>query len=215
MSPRVVVTKGAGSIDAYVSVLRAVGMEPIELAAGQRIPAFDAVCLSGGPDVEPRRYGQEPHETVKTDPDRDALELDELLPRVWEDGSPILAICRGLQVLNVFRHGSLLQHIGEAHRATGSDVKPHMVVVDPTSRLAAISGSHLVVNSRHHQVIDRLGDGLRSTAWADQYVEAVEAPERPWILGVQWHPERTGEVDPAAVRIFEAFAGAARRVPAR
>lgn len=198
-----------------MSALRNAGLEPTELAAGMEISEFDALCLAGGPDIEPRRYGQQPHESVRTDPPRDELELDVLLPRVWEDGRPILAICRGLQVLNVFRHGTLLQHIGETHRATGNDVKPHMVVVDPTSRLAAVSGTHLVVNSRHHQVIDRLGDGLRATAWADRYVEAVEAPDRPWVMGVQWHPERTTEVDPAALRIFEAFAGAAARIRAR
>lgn len=202
--------------EAYVRALRDAGAEPIEVADSRDIPDdFDAVCLAGGPDVDPGRYGQEPSPGLGTvDSHRDALELDEVLPRAG--GKPILAICRGMQVLNVYRKGTLVQDIGKAHHAAGDEVILRPANIDPASRLASISGTGPVVNHRHHQVVDELGEGLRATAWVDGYVEAVEATDQSWVVGVQWHPERAADgLDESVVRIFGAFVEAARRVPAR
>ena len=212
--PRIAVSRGATSnVAAYLDALRAVGAEPIEVGPEGAIPPFDALCLPGGPDVEPWRYGQEPGGSEKPDPARDELDLDRLLPEAVSRGVPVLAICRGLQVLNVFRGGTLVQDIGEAHRAVGDEVKPHTVRVEAGSRLAALCGPDLVVNSRHHQVIDRLGKGLRPVAWADRYLEAVEDPDEPWILAVQWHPERTRDGLPDnGVGVFEGLVEAAAAV---
>lgn len=213
--PRIAVSRGARPADAYAERLYEAGGDPVQVGPGEGIPAFDALCLTGGPDVHWARYGQPRGGSEEPDQPRDVLELDDLLPRAWSEGRPILAICRGIQVLNVFRGGTLVQDIGEAHRAKGDEVKPHAVRVDPASRLGAIAGASLAVNSRHHQVIDRVGGGLRPVAWAGPYVEAVEAASDLWVVGVQWHPERTVEVEPAAVDLFGAFARAAEGVPAR
>ena len=174
---------------------------------------FDGLCLAGGPDVDPSRYGQELTGSRSPDLVRDALELDVALPR--STGKPILAICRGMQVLNVYRGGTLLQDIGEGHQATGDHVILRPAEVDPSSRLVTITGIAPVVNHRHHQVVDRLGEGLRPTAWSDGYVEAMEATDEPWVVAVQWHPERRPDgLSDRVVAVFDAFVEAAR-APAR
>jgi putative glutamine amidotransferase len=217
MPPCVVVTRGLLPVRAYSERLRAAGAEPIEVAAGAPFPRdFDALCLSGGPDVHWSRYGQERNGSGEPDEARDALELDELLPIAFNDRRPILAICRGLQVLNVHLNGTLVQDMGEDHRAKNDDVKPHPVRVDPSSRLAEVCGTKFITNSRHHQVIDRLGSGLRAVAWADGYIEGAELTGDHWVVGVQWHPERIQDrLDNNGVGIFEAFVRVAERVPAR
>src|SRR5687767_4684188 len=173
VKPRILLTRGRrppAPYAAYLERLREAGAEPIEVIGPEDIPAeFDAVCLAGGPDVDPVRYGQERNGADPPDLDRDSLELDVVLPRA--EGKPILAICRGMQVLNVYRKGTLTQDIGKAHRAIGDEVILRPARVDPSSRLAAITGIAPVVNHRHHQVVDRLGQDLRATAWSDDYVE--------------------------------------------
>ena len=216
--PRIVLTRGktpATPYAAYVARLREAGAEPIEVIDPEDIPAeFDAVCLAGGPDVDPIRYGQERDGARDPDLHRDSLELDVVLPRAA--GKPVLAICRGLQVLNVFRCGTLIQDIGDDHRAKHDDVKSHPVRIEPGTRLAEVCGTSLVVNSRHHQVLDRLGQGLKSSAWAGDVIEAAELSGGAWVVGVQWHPERVQDgLSDNGIRIFDAFVEAARRVPAR
>jgi putative glutamine amidotransferase len=216
--PRILLTRGrmpATPYVAYAERLREAGAEPIEVIDPADVPAdFDGICLAGGPDVDPARYGQERDGAQKPDLVRDALELDVVLPR--SEGKPVLAICRGMQVLNVYRKGTLVQHIGEEHHAIGDQVIMRPAQVDPSSRLAALTGTSPVVNHRHHQVVDRLGLGLRATAWVDGYVEAMEATDEPWVVAVQWHPERRADgLDPKVVGVFDAFVEAAKRVPAR
>lgn len=216
MRPRVVLTRGktpATPYAAYVARLREAGAEPIEVTDPSEMPEeFDALCLAGGPDVDPSRYGQERDGAENADLVRDALELEVALPRA--QGKPVLAICRGMQVLNVYRGGTLRQDVGNDHRATGDEVILRPAEVDPSSRLAEITGTDPVVNHRHHQVVDRLGDGLRATAWSDGYIEAMEATNGPWTVAVQWHPERRadGLADPV-VAVFDAFVEAAKRIP--
>ncbi|HEX9032889.1 MAG TPA: gamma-glutamyl-gamma-aminobutyrate hydrolase family protein [Streptosporangiaceae bacterium] len=190
----------------------------IEAAAGR----LDALLLTGGPDLEPSRYGEPPgpHTTVVR-PERDAAEI-ALLAAAMAAGIPVLGICRGLQVMNVALGGSLIQHLPDVVGHSGHDASvpgqmgEHKVSVEPSSRLAGLlseygqSETTFAVPTRHHQAIDRLADGLVASAWAeDGIIEAVEVGPggpncHPFAIGVQWHPE-AGE-DPA---IFRALIGAA------
>jgi putative glutamine amidotransferase len=204
-------------------------MHTIELAGGVPVvlpplhptsidPLLDQVaglCLSGGPDLDPKTYEQNPvPELGPIWPELDEVEL-AVARNADERDMPVLAICRGMQALNVARGGTLVQHLGETeivHRQTEkADVQTHPVRVDPDSRLAAILGTDTVdVNSFHHQAIDRLGDGLRAVAWSpDGVVEAVEAIDRDeFLIGVQWHAECLSEVD-GQLGLFRAFTEAA------
>ena len=169
---------------------------------GAAIPALlSSLCgllLSGGPDLDPVAYGAPGHAMLgPTEPALDAFEV-ALARAADRRGIPMLGICRGAQALNVARGGTLHQHLPEitdgtiAHRqATSGRLTCHDVRIDPASLLGKIVGpGRLAVNSFHHQAIDRLGRGLRAVAWAsDGTVEAVEAPGRPLVLGVQWHAE--------------------------
>jgi putative glutamine amidotransferase len=170
---------------------------------------LDALVLTGGGDVDPTLYGEAAHPTSSpAEPGRDAFEL-ALTRGALDRGLPLLAICRGIQVLNVAAGGSLVQDIPTQvpgaleHRVeTPSSAIAHEVWVTAGSMLASlmaerIEGDALLVNSRHHQAVARLAPGFVATATApDGVVEAIERPDLPFCLGVQWHPEnfwRTGE----------------------
>jgi putative glutamine amidotransferase len=204
----------------YISALDKAGAEIVPLSVGDEVPAdFDALCLSGGEDVDPARYGEPDRGCEIVSPERDALEF-ELVQRARARDLPILGVCRGFQVLNVAFGGSLLQHL-EGHRpypADGDGVVQHRVVPAMGSRLAAVTtdAPHLV-NSRHHQAVtrERLAPDLVATVMVGDIVEAFESRTYRWVVGVQWHPERVAELDPPAARIFEAFVREAERVPAR
>jgi putative glutamine amidotransferase len=169
---------------------------------GPAIPALldrvDGICLSGGPDVHPDAYAAEPHAALgPTEPRLDAFEL-ALARAADERDMPILAICRGMQILNIARGGTLHQHLPDVvgdtvtHRQKGMSTAPvHGVAVDPDSRLHEIVGHrHIQVNSFHHQAIDVLGERLTVTAHAeDGTIEGVEAADRSFVVGVQWHAE--------------------------
>jgi putative glutamine amidotransferase len=160
---------------------------------------LDGLILAGGSDVDPAAYGAEPHpQTLGTNPERDAFEV-ALAGRAIERDLPFLGICRGMQVLNVARGGTLLQHLPESHgheehrRNSGSfDGNDHLVRLDPASLAARAAGEtvHRTL-SHHHQGIDAVGEGLVVTGHSelDDLPEAVELPERRYVLGVQWHPE--------------------------
>jgi putative glutamine amidotransferase len=186
---------------------------PGETAAVRRL---DAVILSGGGDLDPAGYGAAAHpETTRVQPGRDRAELD-LLAAALDAGLPVLAICRGLQILNVSRGGTLEQHLpdGGGHSAGPGTFGSHPVRVAPGSRLGRLLGPPddrgelwLDVPTAHHQAIGELGDGLVATAWAaDGTIEAVEATDRDeFLIAVQWHPEQGR--DP---RLFRALTNAAR-----
>ena len=176
---------------------------PVEDGVEEILDALDGLLLSGGADVDPESYGAEPHpETTGTRPARDRAEL-ALLEGALARDLPVLAVCRGSQVLNVARGGDLVQHLpevvgGEQHREVSGVFSEHPVRVDPSSKLGAVDGP---VMSHHHQGFGRLGEGLREVAWAeDGTVEAVEDPDRRFAVGVLWHPE-AGE----DARLFEAL----------
>ncbi len=187
---------------------------PGEIAAVGRL---DAVVLSGGGDLDPAGYGAPRHpETTRVRPGRDRAELD-LLAAALAARVPVLAICRGLQIVNTWRGGTLQQHLPDTggHRAAPGTFGTHQVRVAPGSRLASVLGPPadgrgelwLDVPTAHHQAIDRLGDGLVATAWAaDGTIEAVELADRDeFLIAVQWHPEQG--TDP---RLFQALLAAAR-----
>jgi len=188
---------------------------PSESGVEETLDALDGLIFSGGSDLDPALYGQEPHpETRGVVAERDRAEL-ELLQAALARDMPVLAICRGSQVLNVALGGDLVQHLPEVvgherHKHTPGEFADHDVAVEPGTRLGEIVGAHAPVKSHHHQGFGRLGRGLRPAAHADDgAVEAVEDPERRFALGVLWHPE-AGE----DMKLFEALVEEAARYKA-
>jgi putative glutamine amidotransferase len=173
---------------------------------------FDGLVITGGPDVDPARYGAtERHETLYGVRDEhDELELT-LVRVAIEIGMPILAICRGMQVVNVALGGTLHQHITDDETSVHHRYAMHEVELSPTCRAAQIMGTrHPVGHSVHHQAIDRVGEGLTVTALAeDGTIEAVELTDS-WLVGVQWHPEDTADTDPQQQALFNALVEHAR-----
>jgi putative glutamine amidotransferase len=155
------------------------------------LDAVDGVVLTGGGDIAPDRYGteQEP-ETDRVDPRRDRFDL-AVTERLLERRTPTLAVCRGLQILNIATGGTLHQHVPTHTRLDVPKQTAHEVTVEPGTRLAGIVGAaRLAVNSLHHQAVDQVGDGLRASARADDgIVEGLERIDDDHIHGVQWHPE--------------------------
>jgi gamma-glutamyl-gamma-aminobutyrate hydrolase PuuD len=188
---------------------RAVLVPPDPDGSEEVLDALDGLVFSGGSDLTPELYGAEADpETKGTNPARDRGEL-ALLTAALDRDLPVLAICRGVEVLNVVRGGDIVQHLpdvlgNESHREVPGTFSDHPVRVDPSSRLGEVRGT---VKSSHHQGLGRIGDGLREVAWAeDGIVEALEDPEKPFLVGVLWHPE-AGEDQ----RLFEQLVEAARK----
>lgn len=168
---------------------------PVEEGVEETLDALDGLLFSGGSDVDPSTYGQEPHPaTAGVRPERDRAEL-ALLTAALERDLPVLAVCRGSQLLNVARGGDLVQHLPEVvgddtHRHTPGAFADHGVTVDADTRLGRLLGDRAPVKSHHHQGLGRLGSGLVPSAHADDgTLEAVEDPSRRFALGVLWHPE--------------------------
>jgi gamma-glutamyl-gamma-aminobutyrate hydrolase PuuD len=185
---------------AYVDAIERAGGRPLIVPPSddgvqETLDSLDGLLLSGGEDVDPEQYSAEPHpETKGVDAARDRAELALLAAALARD-MPVLAVCRGSQVLNVARGGDLVQHLPEVvgherHRHTPGTFGDHDVRLDPGSRVGALLGERAPVKSHHHQGIARLGAGLRATAWADDdTVEALEDSSRRFAVGVLWHPE--------------------------
>lgn len=175
----------------------------------QRLAIADGVLLPGGGDLDPAWSGQPPHpRQYDVDVEQDAFDL-AVAHSVLESSLPLLAICRGVQAVNVALGGDTVQDMDEHgghHRH-----RVHDLAVEPDSRLARSCGRGVSASCYHHQCIDRLGEGLAVTARAeDGVVEAVELPgRRTWFLGVQWHPEDTAATDPVQAALFDAFVSAA------
>jgi anthranilate synthase component 2/putative glutamine amidotransferase len=192
---------GAGYADAVVAAGGApVLLPPVPATALDALSALDGLVLAGGADVQPQCYGAAPDPaTGPPRPERDECEL--LLARAClEGGVPLLAICRGLQVLNVALGGDLLQHLPHvegtgAHRGGDGVFHERTIRVDPGSRLAGVVGLELDVHCYHHQAVGRLADRLRAVAWSeDGVVEAVEPVDAPgFVLAVQAHPEESAD----------------------
>jgi putative glutamine amidotransferase len=184
---------------------------------------LDGIVLPGGGDVDPVHYGAELHPyTAGIHAERDDVET-QLVRWAVEDDRPLLAICRGIQVLNVALGGTLIQDIRSdvedalRHDAPSVDWFPrlvHDVMVEPGSKLHAalgVDGTRLRVNSLHHQAVEQVAPRLEIAARADDgIVEGVEMPDRRFILGVQWHPETLVDEHPPMKKLFEALVEAAR-----
>jgi len=208
---------------AYVESVRDAGGLPVLLAPGERdvgrvLAAVDALVFTGGGDIDPALSGGGHHTNYSVDAERDRFEI-ELLAAALERELPLLAICRGLQILNVARGGTLHAHLpdvyGEtvAHRVPPLDPTPHGVVLEAGCDLQAVYGEgELTVASWHHQAVDRLGAGLRAVACApDGVVEAVELEGAPFVLAVQWHPELQREPGSPQRRLFGSLVARVRR----
>ncbi|HEY6148084.1 MAG TPA: gamma-glutamyl-gamma-aminobutyrate hydrolase family protein, partial [Thermoanaerobaculia bacterium] len=208
----------------YVRALVAAGFsrdEIVSLPPGS-VPAgdFDGVVLGGGCDVHPKRYGQEPREDahLDLDPERDETDF-AVVEKAWAEDVPVLAICRGLQVVNVALGGTLVQDIPSqrpsplVHERSKSEKtrRDHPVRIVPGTRLAqVVDAPEIFVNSRHHQAIERPGRRLVVSAKApDGMIEAVEADDSRWLVAVQWHPENLAG-DAPSERLFEEFARAVK-----
>lgn len=207
----------------YAEALRAASIEPVIVAPGAAasLDGVAGLMLMGGSDVNPASYGEARRaETDEPDDLRDELEL-RLIAEALERDLPVLAICRGLQILNVQHGGTLVQHLEpvERHRRRTADLSlpAHAIEIERGSILGRIGLSGIAqevlrwdVNSRHHQAIARLGKGLRVTARHpdDGVVEAVERPDKRFVVGVQWHPENQSPVREEQARLFRAFADA-------
>ena len=212
--------------DSYVRALEGAGLVPLIVPpladpslAARVLDAVDGLVLTGGEDVGPSHYGATAHPSLgQVNTARDASEL-ALASAARARHLPTLAICRGVQLLNVALGGTLVQDIPSELAAVGHDPdlprdhRAHRIDVEPASRLAgALGATALDVNSFHHQSIDRLAAGLRVTARSpDDVVEGIETSSDWWVLGVQWHPEElTATRDPWDRNLFSAFARAAR-----
>jgi putative glutamine amidotransferase len=177
----------------------------------ETLDALDAVIFSGGGDLDPDTYGQEAHpETKGVVEERDRGELALLQAALARD-MPVLAVCRGSQVLNVALGGDLVQHLPDEvghdrHKHTPGQFADHGVTLEADTRLGSLLGEHAPVKSHHHQGFGRIGSGLRASARADDgTVEALEDPSRRFAIGVLWHPE-AGE----DLRLFEELVEEAR-----
>ena len=200
----------------YVRAIEHAGARPLlvppsEEGVEETLDALDGILFSGGADLDPEVYGAEAHaETNGVRPERDRAELTLLEAALARD-MPVLAVCRGVQVMNVARGGDLVQHLpdvvgNESHREVKGAFSEHPVRIEDDSKLGAVVGDRAPVKSSHHQGLGRVGEGLREVAWADDgTIEGVEDPGRRFALGVLWHPE-AGE----DWKLFEALVAEAR-----
>ena len=182
-------------------------------AAHELVARFDGVIIQGGGDIDPNRYGQKPRSTAiyGISLEHDELEIAVIRAAIELD-KPVLAICRGIQILNVALGGTLHQHLadvladGESHWD-----KYHEINLKPNSRVAKAMKSIAPKQSHsfHHQAIDKLAPGLVVTGRApDQTIEAVELNAKKWIVGVQWHPEDDADTEPDQQNLFNGFVDA-------
>ncbi len=207
----------------YVSAVERAGavpmlIPPIPEHAQRYLDLVDGVVLAGGGDILPQHYRGSAHElNYGMDAARDELEL-ALARELMRRQQPTLAICRGMQIMNVALGGSLIEHlpavVGETvlHRKPPRDPTPHAVQVKAGSRLAAVTGhTQMQTMSWHHQAIRAVAPGFEVVATApDGTIEAVELPNQPWLLAVQWHPELTAHEDESQQRLFDALVSATK-----
>ena len=220
-------------IEKYVTAINRAGGEPVVISLGRSraevdhiAKTLDAILLSGSPsDVDPALFHSERHpQTAPADPDRERTDF-ALLEHAFAQNKPLLAICYGIQSLNVFLGGTLLQDIPsevgtkiehEWDDENGAPETFHSIRIEPGSQLAQIAGAdEALVNSSHHQSVLEPGRDLRVVARSeDQVIEAVEwTGGGPWVVGVQWHPERIADKDPLARDLFRTLIEAARKAP--
>ena len=210
--------------DFYVEAVRRAGGVPVLLPPGDLTDAetliqrLDGFIITGGADVHPDHYdGNSAHPSLTTmDAERDDAEL-HLVRLLADQDRPTLCVCRGMQLLNVALGGSLTEHIPDIreqdlHRSADGGWTMHPVHISEGSRLAELTGTHTVETfSGHHQAAKHISERLRVVAQSpDGIVEALEMPAHRWLIGVQWHPEKSAADDPTQQRIFDGLVRAAR-----
>ena len=208
---------GSSNMQNYIEAVEFCGAVPTAEYLPKVDTSYDGLVLCGGSDVAPDRYNEPIDGSVNIDYERDAAEF-ALLKAYLDAGKPILGICRGLQLINIFFGGSLYQDIVESdlHKKHDGVDNRHKVDAVPRCVLNRIYGDAFFVNSAHHQAIKLLGSGIRATAfWEGKYVEAIEHDSYP-ILAVQWHPERMcfknkREDTVCGAAVFEHFIDLCRR----
>lgn len=206
-----ILISGKGDCKNYVRAFEAVGAEVSVASALDNAESFGGLVLCGGGDIDPRYYGEAACGSVNIEPQRDEMEF-HLIENFVGRGIPVLGICRGHQLINVFFGGSLYQHMPHSeHHCSGADYDLiHLVEAVPGSITKGLYGGSFSVNSYHHQAVKSLGRGLMASAyWNGNFVEAIEHTALP-VIGVQWHPERMlldGEGGWAAsgIRLFKYF----------
>jgi putative glutamine amidotransferase len=201
---------------AYVRAVERAGGRPLvvppsEEGIEETLAVLDGLVFSGGSDLHPDLYEADPHpETTDVREERDRAEL-ALLSAALERDMPVLAVCRGSQVLNVARGGDLVQHLPEVvgherHKDKPGEFSDHEVRLDVETRVGGLLGERAPVKSHHHQGFGRIGNGLREVGWADDgTVEALEDPSKRFVVGVLWHPEEGEDI-----ALFEALVEQAR-----
>ncbi len=216
VKPRIGITySNEIKVASYAEAIRASGGEPIPIEPGNLAALeLDGFVLSGGVDVNPALYNE--RRAAETEEPNDARDQTEIavLRQALESKVPVLAICRGMQMLNVFYGGNLHQHItGHEIRTVDKALPAHEVRIREGSRLATVLGAEVVaVNSRHHQAVGRVADALQVTATsADGVVEAMEDPAHDFVLGVQWHPEDMAAHNATQKRLFDELVKRAQR----
>ena len=183
-----------------------------------QLNSIDGLLISGGFDVNPLIYGEEPHKSIGfVRPDRDLHDICAI-KTAYDMGKPILGICKGIQVLNVAFGGTLYQDISEmqesfvAHRQNAKpEVPTHSIKIKKESILHKIIGDKAYVNSFHHEAVKRVADGFTVTAMAiDKVIEGIEKADSKFVVGVQWHPEMMSHIDENSMNIFKTFIEAAK-----
>lgn len=200
----------------YADSVRRAGGVPVLIPSGEvhfdeLLKRLDGIVLAGGGDIDPQRYQGQMHETIyMLDEERDRSEL-ALAQKILETQIPTLAICRGLQIINVLLGGSLHPHLPDVygeeinHRLPPREPTPHPVTLTPGCNLARLlQTEECEISSWHHQSVKETGKGLQVVAKAaDGVIEALELPSHPWFYAVQWHPELTAATDPTQQRLFD------------
>jgi putative glutamine amidotransferase len=203
-------------LEPYLKALQSAGLEPVPIspANGRSLDGLGGLVLTGGSDISPARYNEQPQaQTQDCDDARDQME-EQLLQHALKRDLPVLAICRGMQLFNVVHGGTLAQHV-ENHSFKSGGQPVHEVQVIAGTRLASIIGpGNHAVNSRHHQAVAVLGKGLKVSAVSanDNLVEGLERADQRFAVAVQWHPEDQAETEPAQRKLFEAFAEAVWKI---
>jgi putative glutamine amidotransferase len=211
--------RGLVSSRALIEVVWAAGGDPVTLLPGiepdaldwdARLRGFDGVLLAGGGDVDPRRYGGDHEHDSVYDVDEVQDEADfSLAAHCLTHGIPMLAVCRGLHVVNVVRGGTLIVDMPENHRHVVQDV-----ALEEGADALGIAAESVVISCYHHQAVDRLGEGMQVVARAeDGTVEAVVVDAQAWTVGVQWHPEDTWSSDPRQVQLVRTFVSSSAAAP--